>query len=101
MKKFRKVLLAITMTLFIGSTFALFSSCKDDKNGVKLSFETNCELKDFSKKVKKGKEYTLPVPEREGYAFEGWFVSEDLSGDPVVTVSVDKGTKYYANWAEV
>ena len=101
MKKFRKVLLAITMTLFIGSTFALFSSCKDDKNGVKLSFETNCELKDFSKKVKKGKEYTLPVPEREGYAFEGWYVSEDLSGDPVVTVTVDKGTKYYAKWAEV
>lgn len=44
----------------------------------------------------------LPVPTREGHAFEGWYATPDLSGDPVTEVAPDAmGDKtFYARWSE-
>ncbi len=43
---------------------------------------------------------TLPVPEKDGYTFDGWFASEDLSGDAVTKIAA--GTTgditLYAKW---
>jgi len=44
--------------------------------------------------------FNLPTPTRNGYTFNGWYESEDLSGNPVTQIT--KGTKenkvYYAKW---
>ena len=43
-------------------------------------------------------EVNLPTPFKEYYDFEGWYLSEDLSGTPVTTVS--ETTTLYAKWVE-
>ena len=44
----------------------------------------------------------LPVPEKTGYTFGGWYASEDFSGEAVEQIlSTDVGDKtYYARWVE-
>ena len=100
MKKFKKAFIALSATLLVGVTAAAIGSCKD-KNAVKYVFETNGGEKVSSVELKPGKEYTLPVPEREGYEFEGWYTNAELTGDPVVSVVVGKGATYYAKWAKL
>ena len=44
---------------------------------------------------------TLPTPNRDGYTFGGWFLSEDLSGDPVTQLdaaSLGGSLSLFAKW---
>lgn len=42
--------------------------------------------------------YTLPIPERTGFTFTGWFWSTDLLGDPVTVLNPGDEGKLYATW---
>lgn len=47
-----------------------------------------------------GTEVTLPIPEKEGYIFCGWYDNEQFTGTAVTSISnTDTGDKtYYAKW---
>ena len=60
-------------------------------------------LKDGQAEVdsyKSGTEITLPIPERAGYKFGGWYESDDFSGSPITKIpATATGNKnYYAKW---
>lgn len=46
---------------------------------------------------------TLPVPEREGYTFDGWYTSSSYTGEKQTVVGkTDVGNKmYYARWKDI
>ena len=76
------------------------ASCAKDK--ITFSFAVNGGAEIAAAEVKKGEEYSLPVPTREGYEFEGWYTTEDLSGDPVEKIGDAKeNLTFYAKWAKV
>lgn len=47
------------------------------------------------------KEYTLPIPSRSGYVFDGWFNNSDFLGDPIesIPIGVTEDQYFYAKWA--
>jgi len=46
-----------------------------------------------------GEEFTLPVPKRENYSFEGWYENADFSGQTFSKVTISDSNKaYYAKW---
>ena len=49
---------------------------------------------------KVGAGLTLPVPERVGFEFLGWYTTEDFSGDAVTIISKEEteAKVFYANW---
>lgn len=51
---------------------------------------------------KKGDEIYLPIPQKEGYTFGGWFVNDDFSGNTIEVINnKTKGDlKLYAKWEE-
>lgn len=52
--------------------------------------------------LEKGAEYTLPPPaDREGYIFEGWYLTETFEGAPVTSVVVEANQTYYAKWVQL
>ncbi len=76
------------------------ASCAKDK--ITFSFAVNGGAEIAAAEVKKGEEYSLPVPTREGYEFEGWYTTEDFSGDPVEKISdAQENLTFYAKWAKV
>lgn len=76
------------------------ASCAKDK--ITFSFAVNGGAEIAAAEVKKGEEYSLPVPTREGYEFEGWYTTEDLSGDPVEKIGdAQENLTFYAKWAKV
>ncbi len=95
----RKFLAALSL-LFVGTACAFAAACTN-KNTVNISFDVNggVEIADVIKQS--GEEYTLPVPERSGYEFEGWYLTVDFSGSPVETVSATESVTYYAKWAQL
>ena len=100
MKKFKKALITIGATLMVGITSAAIASCKSGDT-VKYVFETNGGEKVASVTVKVGKEYTLPIPQKDGYEFEGWYTNAKFTGDPVTSVIAEEGVTYYAKWAQL
>ena len=75
------------------STTSTIVTVKFDANGGETSTE--------SKKIRTGSTYgTLPVPEREGYSFSGWYTAK--SGGTKVTSSTKMSSKkdhtLYAQW---
>lgn len=96
MKKF----LLIISLIFMGAASAFMVSCKDN-NTVKYSFDTNggTEISEVTKN--KGEDYELPVPVRDGFEFEGWYLSDNFSGSPVTNAAAEENTTYYAKWAQL
>ena len=45
-----------------------------------------------------GAEETLPIPYKEGYNFVGWYLTEDLTGEPVTKITAT--AKLYAKYEE-
>ena len=45
---------------------------------------------------------TLKAPVKEGYTFEGWYLNEDFSGEPINTIAKDRGEDLvlFAKWSE-
>ena len=95
MKKKHIVLLLVVLTLFC----CLLTACGKDKN---ISLTLVKDGSDTSVvEVAAGAEYTLPVPERDGYAFLGWYSSEDFSGDSLTTVTPTEAMTLWAKWEKV
>lgn len=98
MKKIRKGLVLVLMTVLAVLCFAL-AACA---GGITFKFETNGGNVIESMNVTKGEEVTLPVPEREGYSFEGWFENAELSGDPVAEKqTAEESRTFYAKWEKM
>ena len=98
MKKIGKLLLC---GLFCCLISAALISCKSDSQKYKYAFETNCELSVAEIEAAEGEEITLPVPEREGYSFEGWYTDEAFSGNAVSKITADKNVTFYARWEKL
>lgn len=99
MKRFKKVLLTLGVTGMVSLSSAFLISC--DKDKVSLSFDTNGGASISDVKVNSGAEYTLPVPEREGYRFDGWYVSDTFEGEAVEKIVASGNVTYYAKWTQV
>lgn len=95
MKKF----LVILSLLFVVAVSAFAVSC--GAKAYSVSFDTDGGESIAAVKVEEGKEYTLPVPERTGYSFEGWYLAEDFSGDAVTAVTVTENVTVYAKWEKL
>lgn len=94
-----KKLLVTLSLLFVGGTCLVLGACGSKK--VQISFDTDGGTAISAKKFDKGAEYELPIPEKSGYEFEGWYDSADLTGEAVTTVKVTGNATYYAKWAQL
>ncbi|MCL2521704.1 MAG: InlB B-repeat-containing protein [Erysipelotrichales bacterium] len=45
--------------------------------------------------------FTIPVPRRLGYEFDGWFTSSDFSGEAVTILTEAKDISLYAKWVPI
>ncbi len=98
MKKFKKsflLLLVASVLLMLGS---LAVACEKK---VTLSFESNGGTPVQAVTVTAGSSVELAEPKKNGFVFDGWYLSPDFSGgaagDPVIAPEED--TTYYAKWA--
>ena len=103
MKSLRRsiiVMLGAALAIF---ALALFGACggKGQKE-VTLTFYANGGTAVEAVTAKPGDEVDLPVTEREHHTFTGWYLEEDLSGEPLTgSISAPKkDTSYYAGWKE-
>ena len=104
MKKMKKCLLVAACTVLAGSMVALSAACKDDKKDsdeITLKFETNGGSKISKITEEAGATVALPVPEREGYRFDGWYLNAEFEGKPVTEIVVEEDTTYYAKWTSL
>ena len=92
--------LLLTLSLLVIGAFGLFAaSC--GATTYSLSFDTDGGAEISAVEIQEGEEYTLPVPTREGYSFEGWYLTADFSGDPVTTITATGDTTLYAKWEQL
>lgn len=58
------------------------------------------KLQRCPEEYKVGTKYVLPIPERRGYEFIGWYESAECSGEPVTSLIVTKQAeiKLYPSW---
>jgi len=67
-----------------------------------VTFETNSEDKNFSRKVKFGRKIRQPdSPQKPGYLFAGWYEDEMLTHPRDFDRRVDRNIKLYAKWNKV
>ena len=94
----KKILLILSLA-FVVAASALAVSCGAKTYSV--SFDTDGGDGMSAVKVEEGQEYQLPVPKRTGYSFEGWYLSEDFSGDAVTSLTVTENVTLYAKWEKL
>ena len=94
----KKLLLIAGMLLATVTSLGALSSCKEDNKKIKYTF-VGADMERVE--VAKGQEYTLPIPELEGYEFLGWYETADFSGKPITTVSAQANKTYYAKWEQL
>ena len=94
----KKFLLALSL-MFVGAVSLFVVSC--GASTYSLTFNTDGGAEISAVEVQEGEEYTLPVPTREGYSFEGWYLTADFSGDPVTTITASGDTTFYAKWEQL
>ena len=72
----------------------------DKKTYYTVSFETfgGSELPDET--VEAFNSAVLPTPAKEGYLFDGWYLDNSFSSDPVTTLVPTADTILYAHWVE-
>lgn len=96
MKKFKKILVAFTLTLLISVIGVVLVSCS--AKTVTYTFNTNGGAAISKVELDIGEEYDLPTPTKDGYSFEGWYLTEDYSGNAVTTVVAESSQTFYAKW---
>ncbi len=103
MKKIRIFLLLCVVVLTMG----LLAACENTPDDptppeqVKLTLVANDGSAAAVKEIEKNQSYTLPTPTRSGYAFSGWYLKEDFSGDAVTSVKPDADLSVYAKWEKL
>ena len=66
---------------------------------IKISFSTNCEQEIAPMSGNAGTKLTLPIPEeREGYAFDGWYVYKELDVKYTWDIYPSFDITLYAKW---
>ena len=88
MKKIKKALLTIGMLCLASVSCIAITACgdtSDSENNATYTyvFNTNGGGEISNVTVDSGAEYVLPIPERAGYAFEGWYTNADFTGEAV------------------
>lgn len=100
MKK-SKIMVAAAILAVIAIAVAVIAFSCGSKKEFEVSFETNGGSEIQSVKLSEGDSYTLPVPQRSGYEFDGWYLTADFSGNAVETFVVNEDTVFYAKWAQL
>ena len=100
MRKIRKAIAAALLTVTASAALAIGTAC-GKKNDVTFSFQVDGGVEISNVVKKKGEEFTLPIPEKEGYQFEGWYTSADFQGQPVTSVVAEGNVTYYAKWSQL
>lgn len=98
MKNITKTLLAC-LIMVVCLTCLFLVSCTDNKpkaNTVNVTLFDGDEQSKIT--VDSNENYVLPVPEKAGYSFDGWFYSADFSGEKITVVNTDKDVNLYAKW---
>lgn len=104
MKKFRIFLLLCVLALTIGTMAVACRKNPDNPTPgeqVKLTLVANDGSEATIEEIEKNQSYTLPTPTRSGYAFSGWYLKEDFSGDAVTEVKPDADLSVYAKWEKL
>ena len=98
MKNIKKALAVAMLTATACATVALGISCKKKEESATLRFEGVEGTTISNIETTKGEELTLPVPEKEGFKFEGWYTNPNFEGNPVTSLVVESDGTYYAKW---
>lgn len=99
MKRTKKYLLLGALTLLAALCLAFAVACGG--GGITFKFETYGGPKVSSMKVEEGLEYVLPEPDAwADHFFEGWYLTEDFSGEAVTSYKAEKNTTFYAKWSQ-
>ena len=104
MRKFRIFLLLCVLALTIGMMAVACRKNPDNPTPgeqVKLTLVANDGSEATIEEIEKNQSYTLPTPTRSGYAFSGWYLKEDFSGDAVTEVKPDADLSVYAKWEKL
>lgn len=96
MKRCRKLLIAFVLALS-AALCALFVGCGGGEITVTLhTYDEQTQTVSGAP----GETIAFPDVTREGYVFDGWYASEDLSGTPVENAVFSQDTTdYYAKWS--
>jgi len=98
----RKTLLSFLAAVCLLVAAAFVTACGPKE--ATLTFETNGGSAIASITAEIGAEIVPPQnPEKEGYVFEGWYLTAETDGDSVQlpTVMPEKDTTYYAKFTEI
>ncbi len=88
----KKILLLLTITL----ASITLSACRGDS--ITLSFDANDGEAVEGIVIQTNRSFSLPVPTREGYLFDGWYKTK-LGPDPVTEMTnFEEDTTLYARW---
>ena len=99
MTKNRIILLIAAAVLVVAGAFATFMILSPDT--VKAEFNVHGGIEITDAKIEVGKEFTLPIPERDGYEFEGWYIDSEYLGEPVAVIVAEKDVAFHAKWAKL
>lgn len=100
MNKIKKWLVAFTAIIAVAFSFAAIG-CKKDAN-VTLTYEVGGGTAVAAVSAAKGTEVELAATAtKEGYEFEGWYLSSDYSGEKVTKITLDADTTVYAKWGKL
>ena len=99
MKRIGKRLLTGILMALCALCLVLAACGKGEK--IEFSFETNGGSPIETVYLEKGETYTLPIPQREGYDFEGWYRNMEFSGTPETEVVAEVSVKFYAKWEQL
>ncbi|MCH5156437.1 MAG: InlB B-repeat-containing protein [Clostridiales bacterium] len=100
-KSVKRIALAVMTTLLFFVAVLLVGACDGNKL-VRLTFVTNGGTEIAAIEDKAGAQITPPKdPTRDGYSFEGWYLTKDFTGDATAIPSVmpKQDTVYYAKWS--
>jgi uncharacterized repeat protein (TIGR02543 family) len=95
-KKFRFAKIVLMLVLCLSLT--LLTACKPEAQEFTVSFDSDGGSVISSQTVEKGESINLPVPEKQGFVFDGWYENELKVATPFV---VNKDTSLKAKWNQL
>ena len=101
MRQLRKTLKGLLLSVALCSALAFGVACKEEDGSITLKFDVDGGVAISDVTAEKGETVTLPIPEKTGYKFEGWYLNENFEGLPVEEVVVDGSATYYAKWTQL